>query len=424
MLPPLGAQLDRSSPLTRGLIEVARPVPQGVRTYNRPGNAGLTGGTVQVGRVGLARSHTSNTDNTTVVVDGTRLPTTQCTVLVYFSRRSTILTGFYGFANSDALTFNQRISSHLPYSDGVVYWDFGGVSAGTTRVNTGVLSWPADTPMLFVMTSGPRGMEIWRDGQLLASNGASPTRTTSASTDSWRLGGPVDQADPHNDYHLAALWERQLSSAEVRELSANPWRLFRSARRTVPLAVAATAELTGTFAATEGADTAAIAGTVLVSGALAATEGVDTASLAGEVLVQGSLAATEQADTASFAGEVLVAGTLAATEGGDTASFQGDGQIVSTGALAATEGSDTASFAGSVLVHGSLSASETADAFQAVGLVLIEGGLSATEAADTASFGVQSARRVSTTGLTTRQQPVRPGMTASTRPRAVSSGRR
>lgn len=88
------------------------------------------------------------------------------------------------------------------------------------------------------------------------------------------------------------------------------------------------AEITGTLAATEGADTAAFAGDVLVQGSLAATEGSDTFAAAGDVIVQGSGSPSEAADTFAGAGLVLVQGTLAATEGADTCA--GAGTVVSS----------------------------------------------------------------------------------------------
>jgi hypothetical protein len=91
------------------------------------------------------------------------------------------------------------------------------------------------------------------------------------------------------------------------------------------LDIAAGGAVTGTLAATDGADVAAFAGDVLIDGVLAATEvGLDTAAFAGDVLIDGVLAAVETGDVAAFAGDVLVQGQLAATEDGlDIAAFEG-----------------------------------------------------------------------------------------------------
>jgi hypothetical protein len=108
-------------------------------------------------------------------------------------------------------------------------------------------------------------------------------------------------------------------------------------------------EITGTLAATDGADSAAISGLVLVVGSLSGTEGADVGAVTGDVIVNGTLAGTEGADAASFSGEVIVSGSLAATEGADAADFSGTVTAADvTGTLDATEGADGAEFAGSV----------------------------------------------------------------------------
>lgn len=76
--------------------------------------------------------------------------------------------------------------------------------------------------------------------------------------------------------------------------------------------------ITGTLAATDGADTAAFAGALAHVGTLAATDGADTAAFSGALVHVGTLAVTDGADTVAFSGQVGHAGTLAATDGQDT----------------------------------------------------------------------------------------------------------
>jgi hypothetical protein len=85
----------------------------------------------------------------------------------------------------------------------------------------------------------------------------------------------------------------------------------------------AAAEIFGTLAGTEGADTAAISGNVIVVGALSGTEGADAGAFTGAVIVNGNLSGTDGADAASFAGQAIVSGSLSATDGADAASFDG-----------------------------------------------------------------------------------------------------
>jgi len=74
-----------------------------------------------------------------------------------------------------------RISAHCPWSDNVIYWDFGGFSS-PSRLSTSALTWSTSAWYHIGLTAGPQGMGIWRDGVLLASTTtANPGRTAFAS---------------------------------------------------------------------------------------------------------------------------------------------------------------------------------------------------------------------------------------------------
>ena len=86
-----------------------------------------------------------------------------------------------------------------------------------------------------------------------------------------------------------------------------------------------------------------LAGAGTITGTMAATEGADVAAFTGDVVVQGDLAATEGADVAAFAGDVVVQGDLDVTEGADTAEFSG---TVSDGATATASAASAAALTG------------------------------------------------------------------------------
>lgn len=69
-----------------------------------------------------------------------------------------------------------RFSVHTPYSDGTVYFDFGG-TGGNNRITT---SWTKDTNLhSWAFRAGPGGMSIWRDGtKQSGSHTNAVTRTT------------------------------------------------------------------------------------------------------------------------------------------------------------------------------------------------------------------------------------------------------
>lgn len=141
----------------------------------------------------------------------------------------------------------------------------------------------------------------------------------------------------------------------------------------------------GTLAASEGADVAVVSGLVAWTGTLSATEGSDTAFFLSTSDVLGELAATEDGDAAALSGGVVVSGTAAAFEGSDAASFAG-GVPLTAGALAATEGGDVAGLIGRIVVSGTIGATEGADAAAITGRVIVFGVLSATEGGDVAAF--------------------------------------
>lgn len=78
---------------------------------------------------------------------------------------------------------DQRCGAHVPFTDGVVYWDFGGVTSGSTRLSVAGLT--ISNRDSWVFTAGLRGMEIWQNGRLRASNGGTPSRVGGSV---WGLG--------------------------------------------------------------------------------------------------------------------------------------------------------------------------------------------------------------------------------------------
>jgi hypothetical protein len=63
-----------------------------------------------------------------------------------------------------------------PWSDGVVYWDFGGFSS-PNRLTVSGLSFSTTTPERWVFTAGPRGSAIWQNGVKVASQATAVTRS-------------------------------------------------------------------------------------------------------------------------------------------------------------------------------------------------------------------------------------------------------
>ena len=138
----------------------------------------------------------------------------------------------------------------LPFSDGVVYWDFGGQVENTTRESVSGLT--VTGPHIWVFTSGPRGMEIWQDGILRSSNTANPSRTSSTTAYKIGKGGEVANGDIA-ELGWVYLNQRQLTLDQCRQLSLEPFALLQPIirRRYVVPAVAAPPDLIGAFLLTQ-----------------------------------------------------------------------------------------------------------------------------------------------------------------------------
>ena len=147
----------------------------------------------------------------------------------------------YGQFGAQAAASAERFGAHIPFTDGTVYFDFGGSTTGTNRVIAAGLTFSqADT---WVFSTGPAGMQIWQNGILRASNTANPSRTnagggnfglrgnssggTSGDSGQWALFG-----------YAPVQWSKDQNAA----ISANPWQLFAPLPRRIwaPSAVVGT----------------------------------------------------------------------------------------------------------------------------------------------------------------------------------------
>jgi hypothetical protein len=109
----------------------------------------------------------------------------------------------------------------VPYSDGVVYWDWGGTGVGVTRLSVAGLTFGDD---VWVFSTGSRGMEIWQNGVRRASNAATPSR--SSNTGIFGLGNYTGGSD-FFDVNGLLIYGRQLTVEAIRDLSGDPWLPFR-----------------------------------------------------------------------------------------------------------------------------------------------------------------------------------------------------
>jgi hypothetical protein len=178
----------------------------------------LIGGVFGWGSRGPVRSHIATTDRVNFG-SASFLPTGPCTVIVAARKRDgTNRTSALFGLNFDADT--KGCGAHCPYVDGIVYWDYGGQSAGTTRLSVAGLTFGDD---VWCFSTGPRGMEIWQNAVRRASNGGNPTRVATAAIN-FKLGehGGILSSDLV-DYGCLLIYDRQLDTSLIRELSIDPF---------------------------------------------------------------------------------------------------------------------------------------------------------------------------------------------------------
>ncbi|HXI18424.1 MAG TPA: hypothetical protein VNM48_18835, partial [Chloroflexota bacterium] len=158
------------------------------------------------------RAATLASDGTTVV------PTGPCTILLAYRKRSGVLadTGAIGLpgAGGDGTA---RCGVHLPWSDGIVYWDYGGLVDGVTELAAAGLSFGDD---LWAFTVGARGMEIWQNGRLRASNTSNPTRIAGVAP--FVLGSHATTNTDNAEWSFAAIAPTQLSKDTLAQLTDLP----------------------------------------------------------------------------------------------------------------------------------------------------------------------------------------------------------
>ncbi len=193
---------------------------------------GLRGQTYEV----AAGSHFLNNPMVSVYTPNVPdFPTTAATVILHYRKLDTTnrVSGAFGFANISAGII---LGCHLPMNDGVVYWDFGGNTAGVTRLSVGGLTFRDD---VWAFTTGPRGMEIWQNGIKRASNGASPTRTNTAAD--WGLFSYSTTTSDFAESGACLLYNRQLEVEAIQALTIDPWTPFRPARPKMSRSISAAA---------------------------------------------------------------------------------------------------------------------------------------------------------------------------------------
>lgn len=229
--PAFGTPLQRGGTLARGL-NLAMLFNQGFAFYDSarrvrgtytPANVSLAEGYNRFGK-GIDLTTTGANERILIANSGQFVPTSGgTTISVCYEKLDATFRNGAAFGVDIVLKANTfRCQTSIPFTDGVTYFDYGGVTNGTTRVQAAGLTFGADH---WVFSTGPRGMEIWQNGQLRASNGANPTRDSLYSDDFvfGKIPTGVGTVSDLARFNMFCLWGRQLTTREIIDLCTNPY---------------------------------------------------------------------------------------------------------------------------------------------------------------------------------------------------------
>ncbi len=152
-------------------------------------------------------------------------PTTQVTVLAIREKTDTTnrTSALFGVQDTSGGALS-RCGAHVPWSDGTVYWDFGGQS-GANRLSVASLSFTGVEHWAF--TAGRMGLRIYQNGIQRASSATAVTRTADSAL-AFRIGAGnnTNNADLQRIYFFALLNE-EWTHGQVLEWIANPYMLLQ-----------------------------------------------------------------------------------------------------------------------------------------------------------------------------------------------------
>lgn len=205
--------------------------PQGLHKLNQlplPANASVHI-YVPGRKYGLSIRHTATTDITNLTDNFARvIPASGGhTFMIAYRKTDATLRASTAFG-SNINSGTSWYQALLPYSDGNIYWRYGGTTEGTSQLTiaSGGFTFGDD---IWTFTTGPRGMEIWQNTLLRASNSGNATLDNTTSSPLLRLpAGTAGGLSDNCDIGFIMSWRKQITKSAIRELVINPWQVFES----------------------------------------------------------------------------------------------------------------------------------------------------------------------------------------------------
>jgi hypothetical protein len=121
-------------------------------------------------------------------------------------------------------TSSTRCSCHCPFTDGNVYWDFGGLGALRTTATGQEVN---DSRETWVFSGGAQGRDIWRNGVNVATNANTSTFTAGTETFNINHLNAAGGGGDIQEFAIFCVWKRQLSAREIQDWSRTPFQVLR-----------------------------------------------------------------------------------------------------------------------------------------------------------------------------------------------------
>jgi len=175
-----------------------------------------------------------------------------CTVMIGWQKRDA--TARYPIAFNSNGSAGSEIAALIRYTSIGTRFYFGGQPGEGTYTLTWAshaTDYPVQDEEVLTFSTGARGMQIWRNGKLEASNSADPVRASNTSTAEFRLGHGTDNESERANIDFFYLWARQLTTTEIVYASKFPFDMFNPPPNWLSMAAVA-AGATGNFTAFHG----------------------------------------------------------------------------------------------------------------------------------------------------------------------------
>lgn len=141
---------------------------------------------------------------------------------------NTTITRSHNFGHNASAGTGRRAGGHVPFSDGTVYWDYGGAT-GNNR-----LTWTGYTPAVnmesWVFVGGLKGTAIYFNGLQRAVNTNAVTRTQGADTIGMNSGNQGTAGETMNIFFFAA-FGAEWTESEVWQWNADPYSILKTRQR-------------------------------------------------------------------------------------------------------------------------------------------------------------------------------------------------